>query len=411
MLAARRCLTGFLAAGVGLLTIGLPAWAGPVEPVVDDPVFVQGLQWSLDEINAPEAWPISTGEGITVAVLDSGIDLTHEDLSDKVVAQTSCLGAEGDPSQCDGSAQDDHGHGTHAAGIAVASTNNGLGMAGVAPDAELMVVRVLSNQCDADGSDCDAVGSSADVSAGIRWAADNGADVINLAIGGGTLPSDLGCVLCDALQYAWSKGSIPVMAAGNDSELPEEFADQPVVIVSATTRDDTRASYSSAHSDLLRSARWPVAAPGGEGETGASDCGTGGTPKGVLSTYWVDGQANQYACLAGTSMAAAHVSGALAVLLGTGLSPEAAVDRLLASASDLGLPGRDDVFGEGRIDLGAATEADRTPVAPSIARPIKPGAESRDLSTGSLATLLLLVLVAAGGAAAVASRIVASGSR
>jgi subtilisin family serine protease len=101
-------------------------------------------------------------------------------------------------------------------------------------------------------------------------------------------------------------------------------------------------------------ARWPVAAPGGEAETDPSDCGTGGSPKGVLSTYWAAGESNQYACLAGTSMAAPHVSGALAVLLSSGLSPRDAVERLLATATDLGPPGRDSSYGYGRIDLGRA---------------------------------------------------------
>ena len=348
----RRFATALIAAGVGVLGTGLPARAGTAD--VDDPVFVQGLQWGLEEINAPEAWGAGTGEGVTIAVVDSGVDLGHEDLRDKIVAEVSCVGAKGDPAQCRGSAQDDHGHGTHVAGIALASTDNGRGVAGVAPDADLMAVRVLTNQCDADGASCEASGTSADVSAGIRWAADHGADVINLSLGGGALQSTLGCSFCDAIEYAWDQGSIPVVAAGNDSVLPAGFSDEPAVIVSATTREDTRASYSSASSGFLRSARWPVAAPGGEAETDPSDCATGGTPKGVLSTYWVAGLDDQYACLAGTSMAAPHVSGALAVLLSTGITAQQAVDRLLASADDLGAPGRDDVYGVGRIDLAAA---------------------------------------------------------
>ena len=407
----RRCIAGVLAAGVAALGASLPAPAGSTEVEVDDPVFTQGLQWGLDQIAAPQAWPVATGEGITIAVVDSGVDLTHEDLRDKIVAEISCVGAEGDPAECAGSPQDDHGHGTHAAGIALASTNNGRGMAGVAPDADLMVVRVLTNQCDAAGENCDAVGTSADVSAGIRWATDHGADVINLSLGGGERQSSLGCSFCEALDYAWSQGAIPVMAAGNDSTLPDGFADEPAVIVSATTREDTRASYSSAGSSILRSARWPVAAPGGEGETGPSDCATDGTPQGVLSTYWVDGVPNQYACLAGTSMASAHVSGALAVLLSTGLSPEGAIDRLLATADDLGAPGRDDVFGAGRIDLGAAVGPQLTPAAPTLAGPFADAPEADDLSAATIATILLLILLAAGGTAAVAFRIVAYGDR
>ena len=323
-----------------VVVIGLLALAGPTaqsRPTVDDPVFAQGLQWGLDRIGAPDAWAQATGRGVTIAVVDSGVDLQHQDLRDKVVGQISCIGANGDPRACTGSAQDDNGHGTHVSGIALATTDNGLGIAGVAPDARLLAVRVLANDCSASG--CTASGTAGDVSAGIRWAVDHGADVINLSLGGGSLQSALGCSFCDAIDYAWSKGAIAVVAAGNDSVLPSGFGDEPAVIVTATTRDDERASYSNASSGLIRVARWPVAAPGGEAETDPSDCGTGGTPKGVLSTYWSAGHSNGYACLAGTSMAAPHVSGALAVLLSTGLSAQAAIDRLTATATDLGAPG------------------------------------------------------------------------
>lgn len=338
---------------LGLLVSPVPAGAGDTSP--DDPVFEQGLQWGLERIGAPEAWRRGTGDGVTIAVVDSGVDLEHEDLANKVVAEVSCIGAAGDATRCEGRAQDDNGHGTHVAGIALAATGNDRGIAGVAPDADLMAVRVLANSCDDTG--CSATGSSDDVAAGIRWAADHGADVINLSLGGGTLQGALGCSFCDAVEYAWGKGAIPVIAAGNDSVLPAGFADEHAVIVTATTRGDARASYSNASSGLLRTARWPISAPGGEAETAASDCATGGTPKGVLSTYWVTEHRNEYACLAGTSMAAPHVAGSLAVLLSLGRSPQAAIDRLLATAKDLGPPGRDDQFGVGRLDLGRAVGA------------------------------------------------------
>jgi subtilisin family serine protease len=338
------------ALALGLITLA-PAGAQG-RATADDPVFTQGLQWGLGRIDATSAWDRSTGDGITIAVVDSGIDLQHEDLVGKIAGSVSCIGAAGDPASCKGSAQDDNGHGTHVSGIALAATNNGRGMAGVAPDARLLAVRVLANDCTSSG--CTASGTAADVSAGIRWAVDHGANVINLSLGGGSLQSALGCAFCDAIDYAWSRGAIAVIAAGNDSVLPSGFGDEPAVIVTATTREDERASYSNASSGILRVARWPVAAPGGESETDPSDCGTGGSPKGVLSTYWAEGQSNQYACLAGTSMAAPHVSGALAVLRSAGMSPQDAVERLLATAEDLGPPGRDTSFGFGRIDLGRA---------------------------------------------------------
>ena len=340
----------FVAALVAMVLLCVPASAAPA---ANDPVFVQGLQWALQRIDAPAAWSVGRGAGVTIAIIDSGVDLSHEDLAGKIVAQTSCIGAEGNAGKCHGTAQDDNGHGTHVAGIAAADTDNGKGIAGVAPDAKLMAVRVLRNECASPG-DCQASGTSGDVAAGIRWATDHGADVINLSLGGGTLENALGCSFCDAIDYAWSKGVVSVIAAGNDSILPAGFGDEPAIVVTATTRDDTRASYSNSSSGFLRTARWPLAAPGGEGESNPADCATGGNPKGVLSTYWIAGHHNEYACLAGTSMAAPHVSGAIALLLGKGLKPQAAVERLIATAHDLGAPGRDPSFGFGLIDVAKA---------------------------------------------------------
>ena len=346
-----RSLASLCGAALGLIVAVAPAGAGGSTP--NDPVFQQGLQWGVQRIGAPGAWARGTGDGVTIAVVDSGVDVTHEDLAPKLDGQVSCIGASGNAAACKGSGQDDNGHGTHVAGIAAAATDNGRGVAGVAPDARLLAVRVLQDSCSGAES-CTATGSADDVAAGIRWAVDHGADVINLSLGGGTVQSVLGCAFCDAVEYAWSRGAIPVIAAGNDSALPSGFSDEHAVVVTATTRADTRASYSNASSGLLRNARWPVSAPGGEAETDPNDCATGGTPKGILSSYWSSGQQNGYACLAGTSMAAPHVAGALAVLRSTGMSPQASVDRLLATAQDLGDPGRDEVFGVGRIDLGRA---------------------------------------------------------
>jgi subtilisin family serine protease len=346
-LPARRLLL----AVVGCLVALVATPAGADLPA-DDVVFQQGLQWSLERIGAPEAWARATGQGVTIAVVDSGVDLGHEDLAGQVVGSVSCVGA-GTSGTCQGSAQDDNGHGTHVAGIALASTGNGIGIAGVAPDADLLAVRVLTNECTASG--CTATGTSADVSAGIRWAVEHGADVVNLSLGAGAMQSAMGCSFCDAVEYAWSRDVIVVVAAGNDSVLPAGFGDEPAVVVTATTRDDARASYSNASSGLFRAARWPLAAPGGEAETDPDDCATDGTPKGVISTYWSSSTpGSDYACLAGTSMAAPHVSGALALLLSLGYDPDAAIGRLIDTATDLGAAGRDSSFGYGRIDLAAA---------------------------------------------------------
>ena len=346
---------------VAPLAAGVAGAQGAAE---DDPALTGGLQWSLDRIGAPKAWRTATGKGTTIAIVDSGADLGHEDLISRIDRSVSCLGANGDPDRCGrGSAQDDNGHGTHVSGVAGAATDNGRGIAGVAPGARLMIVRVLQDQCSdpSDRSTCTASGTAGDVAAGIRWAADHGADVINLSLGGGAMQSVAGCAFCDAVEYAWDQGSIPVVAAGNEALLPPGFSDEPAVLVTATTRSDEVASYSSQSSSLLREARWPVAAPGGEAEEDPSECAPGGRPKGVLSTYYQQGGVNGYACLAGTSMAAPHVAGALAVLRSEGRSPQEAIDRLLATADDLGPPGRDASFGYGRIDLARAVGDEPAP--------------------------------------------------
>jgi subtilisin family serine protease len=361
----RRSMLAAAAVALLALLAPVPTAAAPMAVDADDPAFTQGLQWGLERIGAPRAWQEATGAGTIIAIVDSGADLGHEDLVGRIETTVSCIGAAGDPGRCGrGSAQDDNGHGTHAAGIAAAHTGNGTGIAGVAPGARLMIVRVLRDQCTnpADRSTCTASGTAGDVAAGIRWAAQNGADVINLSLGGGAIQSIGGCAFCDAVRDAWDLGAIPVVAAGNDAILPAGFGvDDPAVVVTATTRDDRAASYSNTNSDLLRRAKWPVAAPGGEGERDSSDCAPGGHPRGILSTYVHPGLRNGYACLAGTSMAAPHVSGSLAVLRSQGRSPQDAVERLLATADDLGRPGRDATFGYGRINLARAVGSSPSP--------------------------------------------------
>lgn len=333
----------------------VPAGAqAPVEP--DDPG--RSRQWALDRIGAPAAWTIATGAGTTIAIVDSGVAGEHPDLVDKLDGAADCVGHDDAPGGCvPGRGSDDAGHGTHVAGIAAASSDNGRGIAGVAPGARLLSVRVLANSCPPEGdpgaSTCEAEGTESDVAEGVRWAADRGADVINLSLG--SVAQALvgpGESFADALDHAWSRGAIPVLVAGNDLLLPGSLVDVPAVVVSATDREDGRASYSNG----VGSVRWGVAAPGGESDT-ADSC-EAPQPNGILSTYWRptgggDGTAG-YACVAGTSMAAPHVSGALAVLRSAGLSPADAVDRLLSTARDLGPPGPDSTFGAGRIDLGRA---------------------------------------------------------
>lgn len=366
----------------GALGLAVPAVAVPAQ--TGDVAHDSGLQWGLDRIAAPGAWDRATGRGTTIAVIDSGVSLDHEDLASKLVDGVACQRTGGEPELCTGEPADDDGHGSHVAGIAAAATGNGTGIAGVAPDARIMPIKVLFKPCPS----CQATGNAGDVAAGIRWAADRGADVINLSLGS-TTSSVFGPAFAEAIRYAWDRGSIPVVAAGNQFVLTADFGDAPAVVVSATDRDDGAPSYSNG----VGSARWAVAAPGGEAGDTSETCAPGGEPAGVLSTYWAEGDDAAYACLSGTSMAAPHVAGALAVLVSTGASPQAAVDALLGSAVDLGAPGRDDLFGSGRIDLAAATtivvttplstpsSTEPAPVEPTAPLPVEPPSTSSGATT------------------------------
>jgi len=314
----------------------------------NDPLFDK--QWALTRIGAPAAWTKGTGGNVRIGIVDTGVDLTHEDLAGQVVASTNCIGSKGDASKCTGNGQDDQGHGTHVAGIAAAAKDNGKGIAGVAPGARLVVAKAL----DAAGS-----GTTEDINAGIRWVVDHGARVVSLSLGGDfVIDSLLGTSLKEGIQYAWSRGAVPVLASGNSNLLglgllgSAQYGTLPAIVVGATGPDDRVAGYSSP----LGNARWALVAPGGAGTVEAAN---------VLSTFWVSGQSNQYKALAGTSMATPHVAGTVALLLGQGLTPLAAVTRILATA-DKGIR-CGSLLGStcaGRLNAGAATGA--TPVTTTL---------------------------------------------
>ena len=295
-------------------------------------------QWGLPQIGAPAAWATTTGAGVRIGIVDTGIDLTHEDLAGKVVAHTSCVGSGGDPSKCKGSAQDDQGHGTHVAGIAAAYKDNGVGVAGVAPDAELVVAKALT----AAGA-----GSEPDIVGAIKWVVDNGARVVNLSLGDPNFvfTSLLGTSMREGIDYAWAKGAVPVVASGNSNLFglglgSSNYGDLNAIVVGATGPDDRVSSYSSP----VGNAKWSILAPGG--------AGNGQPAHDILSTWWAKGKANQYRALAGTSMATPHVAGAVALLLAKGYTGEAAVQRLLETADPS--VNCDGSACRGRLDLARA---------------------------------------------------------
>ena len=298
-------------------------------------------QWNLQKIGTEAAWGRTTGAKVRVGIVDAGIDLNHEDLASRVVASTSCLKSQGDPARCTGSGQDDVGHGTHVAGIIAANRDNGVGIAGVAPDSELVVAKVA----DAGGGI-----NIEDANAGIRWVVDQGAKVVNLSLGDLLFvrTAALGTRLADAIEYAWSKGAVPVIASGNSGLFgagigSQEYGDIHALVVGATGPDDLVAEYSSPTGN----ARWALVAPGG-----ASD---GEEAHKIWSTYWEKDKPNAYGYMAGTSMAAPHVTGAVALLLAQGLSPQEAVERLLETADPTVTCGGGSPTCRGRLDVAKAT--------------------------------------------------------
>ena len=301
-----------VAAAMTIAAVGITANVQPAK-ATQDPFFSR--QWNLAQIGAPAAWPRSTGAGVRIGIVDSGVQAGHEDLAGKVVAATDCLNTGGDPNVCGGSGQDDSGHGTHMAGIAAAAKDNGRGVAGVAPDAQLVVARVLSN----DG------GSIVDVEAGIRWVVRHGAQVVNLSLGDNPraqAPLDLSFEA--AIEEAWAAGAVPVVASGNPNALGpgrEDFASLDGLVVGAT---DSRGAV-TAYSNPLTTAKWGLVAPGGSGTGDGRD---------IVSTWWersAPAATNMYAFRAGASMAAAHASGVVALLFAEGLSRDQVVQRLIST--------------------------------------------------------------------------------
>ena len=310
-----------------------------VEPDPPDAVWTQEdvLAYGVDNIDAEVVWGgnqqatnVTLGQGglgVKVAVLDTGIDCTHEDLAPGCVYGANFVSA--DPPF------DDHGHGTHVGGI-IAARDNGLGMIGTAPEVDLYAVKVLG----ANGS-----GAWSAVAAGIDWAVQNGMTVINMSLGGASSSQ----AVADAVAAAQAAGILVVSAAGNagccntviyPAKYPGSMA------VAAVDQSDVRASFSSTGPEV------DVAAPG------VSNRST--VPTGSCALCDPSG----YRSLSGTSMAAPHVSGVGALLRSRGWTSADAWSLINSTAKDLGGAGFDESYGHGRVDALAAVSGTPPPPPP-----------------------------------------------
>ncbi|WP_230986795.1 S8 family peptidase [Cohnella fermenti] len=284
--------------------------------IVPNDTLYSDYQWNLPEIATEQGWTVTRGANdIVVAVVDTGVQLDHPDLQGRLVEGRNIIDPTSEP-------LDDVGHGTHVAGIIAAKVNNNEGIAGMTWETKIMPVKVL---------DSTGAGTTYSVAEGIIWATDHGANVINMSLGNYASAE----FLHDAVKYAHDKGVVLVAASGNDNtDRPGYPAAYPEVFaVAATNEDESKAEYSN-YGDYI-----DVAAPGTS----------------IASTY----PGSRYAALSGTSMASPHVA-ALASLVraaNPSLTNEQVMELLRSTAKDLGSRGRDNEFGYGQIDAGAAVAA------------------------------------------------------
>ena len=312
---------------------------GRAAPGKGDPL--RPLQWGLDQVHADAAWRTTTGKGVVVAVVDSGVDLAHPDLKGQLVPGHDWTGS--------GSVQDDCGHGTEVTGVLVARRGNGQGVAGIAPDAKVMPLK--------QGGGCSE--SLTDIASAITYAADHGARVVSISVTTIPVVGDAGFVAFlqqqfdAAVAHAWAKGTLVVAAAGNSSSpicgYPAALAH--VLCVGAVGQDGTKAYYS--HSEVRPGVDLLVAPGGGnlplQNNIWTTTAGSSGTAVGVGGTT-----APGYDSVAGTSFATPFVAGVAALLFSRGLGVQEVHDRLLRTATDLGVPGKDPVYGWGEVDAAAA---------------------------------------------------------
>lgn len=335
-----------------------PHWIYVTQAVTPNDEYFLPYQWNLTAIQAPQAWDISKGTSkIKIAVIDTGVDLTHPDLQKKLLPGVNVL----DSSK---SVNDDNGHGTHVTGIIAATINNKRGIAGLTWNSKIMPIKAL------DGS---GAGTSFSVADGIIEATDRGAHVINLSLGNYASSQ----FLRDSVRYANQHNVLVVAASGNDhSNQPSYPAAYPEVIaVAASTVKNQIAPFSNFGSYV------DITAPGDN----------------IASTY----SGNQYASLSGTSMATPHVTALCALVrsINPRLSNAEVIKIITSTASDKGPAKFDPYFGHGIIQVNQALIATRTwkkqqaPLSTPPASPIPTPIQSTTITKKSLFEWLLGLFV------------------
>ncbi|WKJ89433.1 S8 family serine peptidase [Methylomonas montana] len=276
----------------------------------NDPLF--GSAWHLPKIQAPTAWDVANAAGITIAILDTGVEASHPDLANQMVPGVNAVDSGADTS-------DIESHGTQVAGSAAAAFNNGVGVAGIAGNAKIMPVRITNRT--------DGVASTSDITRGLNWAADNGADVANIsyAVSGSSS-------VTTAAQYMRGKGGVVVVAAGNSGIDPGYANNQYMITVSATGGDDVKAGWSNYGAVV------DVAAPGVS-----------------IQTTSVGGS---YAAVSGTSFASPVTAGVVALIQSANLklTPDQVEKVLESSADKVSGVDFDPNYGYGRINAAAAVQ-------------------------------------------------------
>ncbi len=282
--------------------------------IPNDPAL--GNQYALNRINAFTGWGVTQGsKKIVIAVIDTGVQLDHPDLRAKIVGGYDFVDK-------DSVGSDGHGHGTHVAGIAAAVTNNKIGIAGACPNCSIMPLRALDNMGE---------GYTSDIAAGIKYAVDNGAHVINLSLGG-----PYSYTVVAEVEKAWNKGVFIACAAGNgwtnnpDNAYPAAY--EKCFAVASTTKDDTRSDFSNYGSWV------DIAAPGGSSERVQTGVG--------IYSAWNHGG---YEWISGTSMATPYVAGVAGLLASQGLTNQQIEQRLCKNADRI--TGTGTLWSCGRLNL------------------------------------------------------------